>query len=79
MIILLSRNKEIIKEYIAENSKIGFIATASELEDITCPSIDYLEKLDDRTQAPLLNNCNAMNLVNFYILPHYKSKKNIPN
>lgn len=157
MIILLSRNKEIIKEYIAENSKIGFIATASELEDnrwymkkdkadlvkmkfniididisketkqeiikkfnsidaifvaggncfyllqqlkikdvlqeliefannkiyigssagacIACPSIDYVEKLDDKTQAPLLNNCNAMNLVNFYILPHYKSKE----
>lgn len=33
MIILLSKNKEIVKDYIAENSKIGFIATASELED----------------------------------------------
>ena len=33
MKILLSRNKEIIKEYIAENSKIGFIPTASELEN----------------------------------------------
>ena len=33
MKILLSSNKEIIKEYIAEKSKIGFIPTASELDD----------------------------------------------
>lgn len=157
MKILLSSNKEIIKEYVAKNSKIGFIPTASELDDdrwymekdredlnkmnykivnidiskenkqeiiekfnavdvvfvaggnsfyllqqlkmkdvlqeliefanskiyigssagacITCPSIDYVEKLDDKTQAPLLNNYDAMNLVDFYILPHYKSKE----
>lgn len=157
MKVLLSRNKEIIKEYVEKNSKIGFIPTASELDDdrwymekdredlnnmnykivnidilkedkqeiiekfndvdvvfvaggnsfyllqqlkikdvlkeliefannkiyigssagacITCPSIDYVEKLDDKTQAPLLNNYDAMNLVDFYILPHYKSKE----
>ena len=33
MKILLSSNKEIIKEYIAENFTIGFIPTASELDD----------------------------------------------
>lgn len=157
MKILLSSNKEIIKEYVKENSKIGFIPTASEVDDdrwymekdrddldkmkfsivnidisnenkeeiikkfnkvdaifvaggnsfyllqqlklknvlpeliefannkiyigssagscIACPSIDYVEKLDDKSQAPLLNNCNAMNLVDFYILPHYKCKE----
>lgn len=157
MKILLSSNKEIIKKYVKENSKIGFVSTASEVENdrwymekdrddlnkmkfsivdidismenkeeiiekfnrvdaifvaggnsfyllqqlklknvlqeliefannkiyigssagscIACPSIDYVEKLDDKTQAPLLNNCNAMNLVDFYILPHYKSKE----
>lgn len=157
MQILLSSNKEIIKEYIKENSIIGFIPTASELDDdrwymekdkedlskmnykvitidiskenkeeiiekfnnidaifiaggnsfyllqqlkiknvlqelidfannkiyigssagscIACPSIDYVEKLDNKSQAPLLDNFNAMNLVDFYILPHYKSKE----
>ena len=157
MKILLSSNKEIIREYIKENSTIGFIPTASELDDdrwymekdredlikmkfnvieidisklskeeiiekfnsvnaifisggncfyllqqlkikdvlqeliefannkiyigtsagacIACPSIDYLEKLDDKSQAPLLKNYKAMNLVDFYILPHYKSKE----
>lgn len=157
MKVLLSRNKEIIKEYVEKNSKIGFIPTASELDDdrwymekdredlnkmnfkivnidiskenkqeiiekfndvdvvfvaggnsfyllqqlkikdvlkeliefannkiyigssagacITCPSIDYVEKLDDKTQAPLLKHYDAMNLVDFYILPHYKSKE----
>ncbi len=33
MQILLSSNKQIIKQYIKENSKIGFIPTASELEE----------------------------------------------
>ena len=161
MLILLSSNKEIIKEYIKQNSTIGFIPTASELDDdrlymekdkedlsrmsynvvtidiskeskkgiienfnnidaifiaggnsfyllqqlkikdvlqelidfankkiyvgssagscIDCPSIDYVEKLDDKSQAPLLDNLNAMNLVDFYILPHYKSKEKYTN
>ena len=46
---------------------------------IACPSIDYVEKLDDKLQAPLLDNFNAMNLVDFYILPHYKSKEKYTN
>ena len=161
MQILLSSNKEIIKEYIKQNSTIGVIPTASELDDdrwymekdkedlsrmsynvvtidiskeskkgiienfnnidaifiaggnsfyllqqlkikdvlqelidfankkiyvgssagscIACPSIDYVEKLDDKSQAPLLDNLNAMNLVDFYILPHYKSKEKYTN
>ena len=157
MLILLSKNKEIIKSYLKPNAKIGFIATASELEEnrdymykdredlaqmnyrvididiskerkqnilkkfkvvdsifvaggnsfyllqqliikdvlqelkefannkiyigssagacIACPSIDYAQKLDDKAKAPLLNNYKAMNLVDFYILPHYNSKE----
>ena len=157
MLILLSSNKKIIKKYIKENSIIGFIPTASELDDdrwytekdkedlrkmsynvviidiskeskekiiekfnsidavfiaggnsfyllqqlkikdilqelinfankkiyvgssagscIASPSIDYLEKLDNKLQAPLLDNCCAMNLVDFYILPHYNSEE----
>lgn len=156
MLILLSKNKEIIKKYLKQNSNIGFIATASELEEnrdymyqdredlsqmnykvieidiskeskqdilkkfkivdsifvaggnsfyllqqlknkdvllelkefannkiyigssagacIACPSIEYAQKLDHKAQAPLLSNYKAMNLVEFYILPHYKSK-----
>ena len=155
MEILLSSNKEIIKKYIKNNSKIGFIATASEIDDdkwymekdrkelidmnytlididitneskeeiigkynsvdvifvaggnsfyllqqlknknvfeeliqfannkiyigasagscIACPSIKYLEKLDDISLAPLLSDYSAMNLIDGYILPHYKS------
>lgn len=157
MKILLSSNKEIVKEYIVEKSKIGFIPTASELDHdrwymekdredlikmkfnvididisneskekiiekfnsvdvvfvaggncfyllqqlkmkdvlqklvdfannkiyigssagacIACSSVDYAERLDDISQAPLLSNYNAMNLVDFYILPHYNSKE----
>lgn len=46
---------------------------------IACPSIDYVEKLGDKLQAPLLDNFKAMNLVDFYILPHYKSKEKYTN
>ncbi len=157
MKILLSLNKNIIKQYIPQNSKIGFVPTASELENdrwymekdradlikmnyniidieiskeskqeilekldiidaifiaggnsfyllqelknkkiiedlikfannktyigtsagacIACPKIDYIKKLDDKSQAPLLDNYEALNLVDFYVLPHYKSKE----
>lgn len=155
MEILLSSNKQIIKRYINENSTIGFIPTASELDNdrwymekdkkeleemnynilnidiskeskndilekfnnsdalfvaggncfyllqqlkqkdilkeirefannkiyigssagscIACPSINYVEKLDDKSQAPLLNNYESLDLIDGYILPHYKS------
>lgn len=161
MKILLSSNMMIVKEYIKENSKVGFIPTASELEDdrwymeesrnnlknmkfdvidieiskeskekildkfnnidaifvaggncfylleqlklkdvlqelinfannkiyigssagacIACPSINYAEKLDNKLEAPLLKNCNAMNLINGYILPHYQSEEKYTN
>lgn len=155
MKILLSSNMQIIKKYVKENAKIGFIPTASELDNdrwymeesrnnlknmkfdiididvskeskealidkfnnidaifvaggnsfyllqqlklkdvlqelinfanskiyigssagacIACPSIDYVEKLDDKLEAPLLKDYTAMNLIDGYILPHYKS------
>lgn len=155
MKILLSSNKQIIKNYLEKNSKIGFIPTASELDYdrwymekdkndlmkmnysiinieisneskkeilkklnsvdaifvaggncfyllqqlkqkdilhelvefannkiyigssagscIACPSIDYVSKLDDKAEAPLLHDYGAMNLTDKYILPHYKS------
>lgn len=155
MKILLSSNKQIIKNFLKENSKIGFIPTASELDSdrwymqqdrndlsemnynivnieisneskgeilkklndidaifvsggncfyllqqlkqkdviqeliefannkiyigssagscIACPSIDYVSKLDEKTDAPLLHDYQAMGLIDKYILPHYKS------
>lgn len=161
MIILLSSNNQILKQYLQSNATVGFIPTASELDDdrwymekdrtaitnmgfnvinieisseskteitdklarvdavfvaggnsfyllqklkekdvlsnladfarhktyigasagscIACPSIDYLDKLDDKNQAPLLVQYNALNLVDFYILPHYNSKDKYTN
>ena len=40
---------------------------------IASPSISYVEKLDDKNDAPNLNNYEALNLFNGYILPHYNS------
>lgn len=161
MIILLSSNNQMLKQYLQPNATVGFIPTASELDDnrwymekdrtaltnmgfsvidieisseskteitdklacvdavfvaggntfyllqklkekdvlsnladfarhktyigasagscIACPSIDYLDKLDDKNQAPLLVQYNALNLVDFYILPHYNSKDKYTN
>ena len=155
MQILLSSNKEIIKDYMKQGFIVGFIATASELDDdrwymekdkkdlenmgfklididvtnepkesivkqfnfvdavfvaggncfyllqqlkqknvlneligfankklyigssagscIACPSIEYVEKLDSKMDAPLLKDYNSMNLIDKYILPHYQS------
>ena len=156
MKILLSSNKKILNKYLKEHTKIGFIPTASELDDdrwymekdrddlmnnydliiiditnetkeeildkfnsvdaifvaggnafyllqqlrlkdvvselidfanekiyigssagscIACPNIDYLGNLDDKNDAPLLKDYEALNLINGYILPHYKSSE----
>ena len=64
--------KDILKDLIKfANNKIYIGSSAGAC--IASPSIDYLEKLDDRKEAPLLDNGNAMNLIDSYILPHYKS------
>lgn len=66
--------KNVLKELIDfANNKIYVGSSAGSC--IACPSIDYVEKLDDKSEAPLLDNFKAMNLVDFYILPHYKSKE----
>ena len=70
--------KNIVQDLIEfANNKIYIGSSAGSC--ILCPSIDYVEKLDDKSKAPLLDNFKAMNLVNFYILPHYKSKEKYTN
>ena len=64
--------KNVLDELINfANNKIYVGASAGSC--IACPSIEYVEKLDDKSLAPLLKDYNAMNLINGYILPHYKS------
>lgn len=66
--------KDVLQDLIEfANNKIYVGTSAGAC--IACPSIDYLQKLDNKSQTPLLDNCNAMNLVDFYVLPHYKSKE----
>ncbi len=66
--------KNVLDELISfANDKIYIGSSAGSC--IACPNIDYLEKLDDRNEAPLLDNGNSMNLINGYILPHYNSDK----
>lgn len=68
------KNKDILQDLIKfANNKIYVGTSAGAC--IACPNIEYIEKLDDKSQAPLLDNCNALNLVDFYVLPHYKSKE----
>lgn len=68
------KNKDVLQElkkFANNKTYIGSSAGAC----IVCPSINYAQKLDDKSQAPLLKEYKAMNLVDFYVLPHYKSKE----
>lgn len=60
----------IIKEQIAlGKAYIGESAGAV----IVAPRIDYIEDMDDRAAAPDLSDCSALDLVDFYPLPHMNS------
>lgn len=66
------KQKDIIQELIEfANNKLYIGSSAGSC--IACPSIDYVNKLDDKKEAPLLNDYRAMNIIDKYILPHYKS------
>ncbi|CCV63638.1 Peptidase [Alteracholeplasma palmae J233] len=38
---------------------------------ITSPNISYVEKMDSIKKAPELTNYDALNIVDFYLLPHH--------
>lgn len=68
------KQKDILQELIEfANNKIYIGSSAGSC--IACPSINYVSKLDDKKDAPLLHDCNAMNLIDKYILPHYQSNE----
>ncbi|OOF54963.1 peptidase S51 [Rodentibacter genomosp. 2] len=59
----------VIKKRILENLiYIGESAGAI----IASENIDYIQLLDDRNKASALEEYSGLNLVNFYILPHYE-------
>ena len=67
------KEKDVLKNLIEfANNKIYIGSSAGAC--IVCPSIHCYEKLDDKTQAPLLNDYDGMNLIDCFILPHYQSK-----
>lgn len=41
---------------------------------ITSKTIKYVEKMDDKAKAKKLTNYNALNLVDFYTLPHHTNE-----
>lgn len=41
---------------------------------ITAKNIEYIEKMDDKTKAEKLNDFNALNIVDFYTLPHHTNQ-----
>lgn len=57
----------IINEVKAGKLYIGESAGAI----ITSANIEYVATMDDVNKAPLLEDFNALNLVPFYIVPHY--------
>lgn len=68
------RLKDVVSDLIDfANKKIYIGISAGSC--IASPNIDYLGNLDDKSEAPLLNDYNALNFINGYILPHYKSSE----
>ena len=63
-----SKADEIILKAINKNKLFIGVSAGS---IITSPNIEYSKKMDDCAKAPNLNNFNGLNLVDFYVLPHY--------
>ncbi|MGX2947002.1 Type 1 glutamine amidotransferase-like domain-containing protein (plasmid) [Enterococcus alishanensis] len=59
---------EIIKQ--VKNGKIYIGESAGAI--VTSKNIEYISLLDDKNKATLLNSYNALNLLPYYPLPHYK-------
>ncbi|APC96598.1 Type 1 glutamine amidotransferase-like domain-containing protein [Francisella frigiditurris] len=60
-------DKVIIEEVIKGKPYIG----ASAGSVIMAQNITYTEKMDDKNKADSLNNYNALNLIDFYPVPHH--------
>lgn len=63
-----SKADKIILEAINKNKLFIGVSAGS---IITSPNIEYSKKMDDITKAPYLKNFDGLNLVDFYVLPHY--------
>lgn len=61
-----------IVEFINSN-KLYIGASAGSV--IACPTIEVIEDMDNPKEAPLLKSFEALNVIDFYILPHYNSKE----
>lgn len=64
------RNKGIDKLLIDElnNGKVYIGESAGAI--VLSPTIDYIEKMDDRTKAPNLKSLEGLDIINFLPLPH---------
>lgn len=62
-------DKLIKKQVLLGKAYIGESAGAV----VAAPCIDYIEDMDKRNAAPNLRDCSALDLVDFYTLPHMNS------
>jgi dipeptidase E len=63
---------EVINDFVNSN-KLYMGASAGAV--IACPTIEVVKELDEPKEAPFLESYTALNLVDFYILPHYNNEK----
>ena len=63
-------DKEIIKQVQSGKTYIGESAGSM----ILSPSIDYVRDMDDESAAPSLESYEALNLIDFYPLPHHTNE-----
>jgi dipeptidase E len=61
---------KILRRFLADKDKFYIGSSAGSV--VCCPDIKYVEKFDDTSAAPdLKDNFAGMNLVDFYVLPHF--------
>lgn len=69
------KQKNVIRAIIEFINKDKIYIGASAGAVIACPTIDVIEDLDNPKEAPMLKSFEALNIIDFYILPHYNNKE----
>lgn len=69
------KEKDVVTKIVDSINSGKLYIGASAGSVIACPTIEVLEDMDNPKEAPLLKSFDALDVIEFYILPHYNSKE----
>ncbi len=73
--LLQELKKKNLISYLKEKIENGLLYIGESAGSvITAPNIEYASVIDDKTLATELNDYTGLNLVNFYIVPHFEEE-----